>query len=147
MTIAPMRFCAHPGCSERVSVGRCPAHTRQAQHRTSAHARGYTRAWEHFRTVTYPSLLVERDIPPACGARLQAGPNPYSQCARSGRLNMDGLELDHDPPLQQWERSKRERVCDPHRVGYLCKTCHTAKTNVERLEYRVGGKGMPGGSK
>lgn len=124
-----LRFCAEPGCSTRVPRGRCPQHAR-----TSAHRRGYDAHWERFRTVTYPMLLLEQGIYiHTCGARLQPGPHPYSECAKAGIGTFTELELDHDPPLKHWERAHPRIVCDPARIGgYLCKTCHAKKTRHER---------------
>lgn len=142
MSIAPRRFCAQPSCSARVQSGYCPAHqpTSRAP-RVGAHAQGYTRQWERFRRETFPSLLVEAGIIPACGARLAPGPSPHSLCAASGFLETRELQLDHDPPLETWERQHPERVCDPYRVAYLCRADHSAKTNTERAGATGGGLG------
>jgi 5-methylcytosine-specific restriction endonuclease McrA len=128
-----LRFCARPGCPNRVARGRCTACRRAAPTvRASAARRGYGRSWEAFRTVTFPALLLERGVIPSCGARLALGPSPSSECAALGRIVLEGLELDHDPPLTEAERLDPAAVCDPRRVGFLCKSCHTRKTNAER---------------
>jgi hypothetical protein len=134
---APRRVCATPGCPNRVVRGsceQCQRQQRQQHRRPSAHAQGYTARWQYFRAVTFPGLLLERDKVPACGARLADGPSPYSRCARDGFLEVRRLHLDHEPPLEEWERSLEERVCDPARVAFLCHPCHTAKTNEQRLK-------------
>jgi hypothetical protein len=46
-------------------------------------------------------------------------------------MTFDDLHLDHDPPLQDWERTDSRRVCDPQRVGFLCATCHTVATRKD----------------
>jgi len=76
-------------------------------------------------------MLLERHIIPACGARLSGTPSPRSQCAAQGRQTLEHLHLDHDPPLEDWERQRPERVCDPSRVQLLCAACHTVKTRQE----------------
>jgi hypothetical protein len=77
-------------------------------------------------------MLAALEKPVVCGARLADGPSPYSRCAAQGLLVTTGLHLDHQPALQQWERADQDRVCDPHRVAYLCSADHTVKTNAER---------------
>jgi 5-methylcytosine-specific restriction endonuclease McrA len=133
---SPLRYCsANPHCPNKVRSGSCSA-CKQAQpsRKESAHARGYTRQWERFRTITFPNLLLDQGIPSICGARLAPGPSPHSQCSKAGVVTMQGLELDHDPPLSMEERSQPSKVLDPWRVQYLCKRCHAVKTNKERRE-------------
>jgi hypothetical protein len=92
--------------------------------------RGYTRRWKRF-VMTFRGMLIAHHILPACGARLADTPSPRSLCVQQGRLTLEHLQLDHDPPLEDWERSRAERVCDPQRVGFLCASCHSAKTRQE----------------
>lgn len=127
-----MRFCLEPGCRALVDKGRCPAHRRQVdRQRVSAHDRGYGRRWERF-VRDFRSRLVALDIVPACGARLAPGPSPWSLCAQQGLQIQEALDLDHDPPLEDWERKIPERVCDPSRVAFLCHRDHARKTLMER---------------
>jgi len=137
MPTAPVAFCPHPGCSRR-SRGPCSAHRAARHHATDAtrgsrHARGYDHRWVRF-VAAFPRLLLARHILPVCGARLSGTPSPRSQCARLGRVTLEGLHLDHDPPLQEWERTQPSRVCDVQRVGLLCAACHTIKTRHELRE-------------
>jgi hypothetical protein len=138
MDSAPLRVCAKQGCPTLVPRGGyCPAHrVQESAHHTyrpqGAHGQGYTRGWEYFRKVELPGLLAAQGTPRVCGARLATGPSPHSRCATQGLLNTTKLHLDHDPPLQDWERSDPSRVCDPDRVGYLCASCHSAKTLREQ---------------
>ena len=82
-------------------------------------------------------MLIAAGIAPVCGAALPGGPSMQdSQCKADGVLNdgsrdAKGLNLDHDPPLQDWERADRARVEDPMRCGLLCHRCHSAKSMRE----------------
>jgi hypothetical protein len=100
------------------------------QRRGSRHARGYDAQWVRF-VAAFPGLLLARHILPQCGARLSGSPSPHSACAQRGRQTLEGLHLDHDPPLEAWERQDPRRVCDPHRVQFLCAGCHGVKTRRE----------------
>ena len=140
MPTSPLPFCPHAGCHIR-SRGLCPEHravSRQATdvRRGSRHQRGYDSHWVAF-TAAFPRLLLARGILPVCGARLSGTPSPHSHCAKRGRVTLEGLHVDHDPPLEDWERSHPERVCDVHRVGLLCAACHGAKTR-EEMQARKG---------
>jgi hypothetical protein len=86
--------------------------------------------------VAFRRLLLARHILPMCGARLCGTASPHSRCAEQGRLTVEGLQLDHDPPLEAWERSRSERVCDPQRVQFLCAVCHSIKTRKEQQQAR-----------
>lgn len=132
MVRAPLRFCAQPGCSARVARGYCHQHRRSQRQPRSSHRAGYTAEWRYFRAVTFPALLLDVGKLPTCGARLADGPSPHSHCAREGRIVAGRLDLDHDPPLADWERSQPHLVCDPHRVAFLCVQCHARKTLQEQ---------------
>lgn len=118
--------------------GRCAACARQhEQQRGTAHARGYTwRYWQPFRRQ-FVTALVEAGIVPICGAALPSGPvNRDSQCRDAGLLtylsaDCSSLHLDHEPPLEDWERSDPARVCDINRIVLKCASCHSAKTARE----------------
>ena len=132
MPTALLRACSHDGCPELVESGACPGHQRQVeQRRGSAASRGYGRAWQTFRQL-FIGMLIAAGIAPVCGARLFGGPSPHSRCAAAGRLVQVRLHLDHDPPLTDAERQVESAVCDPKRVGFLCETCHNAKTQAEQ---------------
>lgn len=132
MPTAAMRPCPVPRCSNLVVRGKCPTHQKQAnQFRGSATSRGYGSTWESFRQQ-FSNRLIEAGIVPACGSALPSGPSmQHSQCKAQGRLNIERLNLDHDPPLQDWERSDRSTVEDEKRVGFLCASCHSRKTRTE----------------
>jgi len=135
MPTSALPFCSHPGCSRR-SRGACPEH-RAARHqatdarRGSRHARGYDSRWVAF-VAAFPRLLMAKGILPICGARLSGIPSPRSMCTKQGRVTLESLHLDHDPPLEEWERQRSERVCDPQRVQLLCAACHSRKTRDEQ---------------
>lgn len=133
--MAALRPCAEPGCPTLVPSGRCATHARQAdQHRGTAEARGYTwRDWTPFRR-RFLALLVEANILPVCGAALPDGPAQRDSACRDAGLftytSQDGssLHFDHEPALEEWERSDPTKVCDPHRIVLKCASCHNAKT-------------------
>ena len=83
-------------------------------------------------------MLITAGVAPVCGAALPGGPAmTASRCKAAGLLvdrNVDGsaLHVDHDPPLTREERSDWRIVCDPTRVGLLCKKDHSEKTQNER---------------
>jgi hypothetical protein len=137
MPTAPLRPCAG-GCGVLVQSGRCPACSRHSeQRRGTAHRRGYTwRYWQPFRRQFF-AMLVNAGILPVCGAALPTGPaNRDSACRDAGLdtfTSADGssLHLDHEPALEDWERSDPARVCDPHRIVLKCQSCHQAKTAKE----------------
>lgn len=54
---------------------------------------------------------------------------------------MSDLELDHDPPLEEHERTDPAIVCNPARVAFLCKSDHSAKTGDERGRRQPGASG------
>lgn len=77
-------------------------------------------------------MLEVANILRVCGATLPGGPQTmHSQCKAHGRQTVrsqDGSDLayNHEPPLQDWERSDMRRVCDPRRIELLCAECHNA---------------------
>ena len=137
MPSAFLRPCPSPGCPELVTAGRCQTHTKQADaYRGTSSARGYDATWRTFRQY-FIRQLIDKHIYPICGARLSGIPSPYSQCAAQGLVvdrSADGTDLhvDHDPPLTDAERQNSRAVCDLHRVGLLCKSCHNRKTQGEQ---------------
>ena len=135
MPMAPLRPCSAPGCPTLTTGGPCQAHARQReQRRGTAHSRGYTyRDWQPFRR-RFLAALVRADILPVCGAALPSGPiNRDSACLQAGLLiftSQDGssLHLDHEPELEDHERSNVAAVCDPDRIVLKCASCHARKT-------------------
>ena len=129
---ALLRGCSESGCPELVEEGKCAAHRRSfEQRRGSSAARGYGGTWRAFREW-FRQHLIARGIAPVCGAALPDGPSmSESRCRQAGILNDQKLELDHDPPLRHEERRDRAAVEDPKRVGFLCQSCHAAKTARE----------------
>jgi hypothetical protein len=78
-------------------------------------------------------MLIAAGVAPICGAALPDGPSMKdSTCKAEGRITFRRLHLDHDPPLRADERCDRRVVCDPLRVGFLCASCHSTKTNREQ---------------
>jgi 5-methylcytosine-specific restriction protein A len=130
MPDAPLRPCLEPGCPVLVSGGgRCPAHTRQYDHRRgSAASRGYDARWAAHR-ARYFHKLIALDILPACGARLPGAPmTADSRCQAEGRLITDGLERDHIVP----HRGDAGLFWDPLNLQLLCRSCHSRKTMQEQ---------------
>ena len=137
MPTALLRPCATPGCPELTTGGPCPTHARQReQHRGSAASRGYDHGWLRFRRWVR-HRMIHLGIAPVCGSSLPGGPTmAHSACRADGRLTFqsaDGtdLHLDHDPPLRGEERKDPRAVCNPTRVTFLCRACHSAKTLKE----------------
>lgn len=134
MPTAALRPCV-AGCGTLVTTGACPSCARKTeQARGSAHQRGYTVTWNRFRAYVV-QRMVHLNISPVCGATLPGGPDTqaYSRCQAEGLRTLQDLHLDHDPPLQDWERTDPRKVCDEARVGLLCRSCHAAKTRGEQL--------------
>lgn len=132
MPSAPKRPCAQPGCPELVSgTPRCSAHARQHERtsRGTSSERGYNSAWRQFRTW-FAHQLIKHGIAPVCGASLPHGPDMsgISACRDVGLLTDQHLELHHEPPLTDIERTNPKAVCDPRRVAWLCPSCHAKRT-------------------
>lgn len=139
MPNAALRPCAQPGCPTLVRAGYCDQHRPRARDmRQSASRRGYGRAWEDFRR-RFDTMLQAAGLASICGAALPGGPTmAASQCRAAGLVNGWDLHLDHDPPLADYERQSVKAVCDPRRVGWLCRRCHAAKTASERARAAAG---------
>lgn len=132
MPDAPLRPCAG-GCGALVRKGRCEdCRPELDRRRGTAASRGYDQFWIAFRRVFIATLLA-LGILPVCGAALPDGPKTSdSACKAAGLLTFqsaDGssLHLDHEPPLQDHERTDRRAVCDPKRIQLLCASCHARK--------------------
>ena len=137
MPSLPPRLCAN-GCGTPVQGGRCPRCSRsRAGRRETASSRGYDAHWVRFRAWAI-SLMVNLGVLPVCGARHPDAPaTEDSLCKAAGFLtyqSADGssLHLDHEPPLEDWERSRTDLVCDILRVQLLCAECHGAKDDPGR---------------
>lgn len=129
MPTAARRVCAQPGCP---NLQPCAVHKGQRdRERGTSHQRGYgTATWGRFRRQ-FIAQLVELGITPCCGAALPDGPQTQdSLCKAEGLVTMDGLHLDHEPPLTEAERRVPAIVCDATRVQLLCSRygCHSRKT-------------------
>jgi len=137
MPDAPLRPCATPDCRQLVPRGHCPAHRRvREQTRGTAHQRGYTAYWHQMFRPRFLGLLVEAGIAPVCGAALPAGPQTrHSRCRAAGLLTGTDLHLHHEPPLAEWERRDRSRVCDPCRIQLLCASCHRSVGDGRSFEH------------
>lgn len=138
MPTAALRPC--PGCrTALVARGRCASCAKaQDTRRGTSTERGYGSYWRRFRPQ-FIGMLVEAGIAPVCGAALPEGPQTKdSQCKAQGLYTLDGLHLDHEPPLTEAERKVRAIVCDPRRIQLLCGArCHQAKTQREHQRSAV----------
>lgn len=143
MPNAPARACAT--CGQVIpNGGGCRACAKQQERRRgTAHARGYTyRDWQPFRR-RFLWMLVDANILPICGAALPTGPvNRDSACRDAGIdtfTSQDGsaLHLDHEPALEDWERTIPARVCDPNRIVLKCQACHSLKTQRENQQLQA----------
>jgi hypothetical protein len=132
------------GCGRLVSRGKCPFCVRRSeQARGTAHQRGYTYEWVLFRGY-FLGLLQEAGILPICGAVLPDGPNTQdSSCQQLGLQTWTHLHFDHEPPLQEHERSDMRKVCDPTRIQLLCNVDHNRKTQRQQRDdcypFLIGG--------
>lgn len=133
MTSALLRPCAAPGCPTLTANARCQEHTREHDaYRGTAAERGYGARWAAFR-IRFKNTLIMSGIAPVCGAALPEGPSMAdSRCKADGLLNDRELHLHHDPPLQPHERKDVRTVCNPLRVGWLCRSCHARVTQGQQ---------------
>ena len=106
MPFRPLRACVYPGCSTRVTSGRCAPHAVSLEHtRPNRDVRKwyYTLQWSHLRK----QVLVDA---------------AYT-CAQCGVIQA-ALEVDHivkhdGNPAVFWNRANLQA---------LCRTCHQQKT-------------------
>jgi hypothetical protein len=138
MPYAALRACRCGALVGRLGCPRCAqAHE---QRRGTAHARGYDRHWLRFRPQ-FLALLVQAGLNPVCGEALPNGPTIRDSACRDAGLwtftSADGssLHLDHEPELEDWERSLPERVCDATRIVLKCASCHAMKTAREMAHH------------
>lgn len=133
-----LKVCPTPGCPNLSAAGPCSTCARKRERfRGSPASRGYTWGWTKFK-ARFIRALIAADIAPVCGATLPGGPSMQdSHCRALGLLTSEQLELDHDPPLTDTERRDPAKVCDPKRVGLLCKADHSRKTQREQQEARA----------
>ena len=104
MPSAPLRYCAHPGCSEKVPHGRCQAHQRVPWQSEAPRIRG--RRLQRLRAC----LFAER---PLC-----------VKCEAIGHVTIATIR-DHIVPLAEGGRD------DEANVQPLCQACSDAKTQQE----------------
>ena len=106
MPSAPLRFCATPGCTARVTRGHCPAHAdaRRVQHVYQyADNSLYSAAWRRVRLVWL-------------------GQHPT--CVSCGRL---ANEVDHIVP----HRGDLALFWNQTNWQSMCRACHSRKTREE----------------
>lgn len=115
-----MRFCLHPGCSERVKSGRCEDHARprEQQQRGNSNERGYDWRWRK----AAKRFLSEY---PLCGRRPGGVAPVMSQCHDEGRISaavqVDHVEPHRGDPVKFWD----ERNWQP-----LCRECGARKSQA-----------------
>lgn len=125
MPISAPKPCGHHGCGKLVSDGRyCPEHKRAAsgsfadKDRGTRHQRGYGTNWEKLRLT-----ILRRDN------------GLCQECLRNGILKAVGDKpysafCDHIVPKAEGGTD------DESNLQTLCRTCHTAKTDKEKLRGR-----------
>lgn len=125
MPDAPKRPCAG-GCGALVTKGRCARCSRQTeQRRGSAASRGYGWRWNLLR-IAFIRELVNRQVPPVCGARLDGLSSADSLCTVEGLFVFDGLDCDH---IEAHEGNSDPRFWDMSNLQLLCHDrCHARKT-------------------
>jgi 5-methylcytosine-specific restriction protein A len=103
----PPTICAHPGCGQLVTHGRCARHRRLDKNvRASAGERGYGREWRRYRR---DYLLAHRSC---------------VLCARERRAS-PATVIDHITPVRG---PTDPRFWDPQNHQALCSSCHSRKT-------------------
>lgn len=125
MPVSAPKPCAHHGCGKLVSDGRyCPDHKRAApgsfadKDRGTRHQRGYGTNWEKLRLA-----ILRRDN------------GLCQECLRNGVLKAVGDKpysafCDHIVPQAEGGTD------DESNLQMLCRACHTAKTDKEKLRGR-----------
>lgn len=123
MPAAPLRPCAHPGCTALVRGGRCAKHQRQQSQQQSRYNRD-PRVQRMYNSKRWREIRqAQLDGEPFC-----------RECRRQGRW-VKASHADHIEP----HNGDEEKFWHGE-LQSLCDSCHTAKTNRERSE-------TPGGSK
>ena len=120
--------CRHPHCGQLLSTpGYCSAHQADALiakrttsrlndiRRGSSTSRGYTYRWTKVRNAYIKQHVL------------------CVHCRQAGRLT-EATEVDHIIPVQV----DPNRMYDESNWQSLCKPCHTAKTNRDRMQYDLG---------
>jgi 5-methylcytosine-specific restriction protein A len=131
MPSAAARPCSQPGCGVLVrdGSGRCAKHPRKAasgsfadRERGSRHDRGYGTDWDKKR-----KKILKRD----CGL--------CQECKRNGILKAVGDKpfsayVDHIKPKAECRALgwTQEQIDDDSNLQTLCRSCHTAKTDLEK---------------
>ena len=121
MPTVPLRFCAEPGCPEKVANGRCPTHQRTA--------RTLARRFQHGATAYNSAAWVRT-------SRAFRATHPF--CANPGKATDCTLltdVTDHIVP----HRGDATLFWDAHNWQPLCWTCHSRKTARETTWTGVGG--------
>lgn len=121
MTARRWRFCAEPGCGERVVKGRCPAHARERDRARGTfrqrHGGLYDARWDRRR-----KRFLE--VFPLCGMRPDGQLPVMSQCHRDGIVTA-ATDVDHVRP----HRGDAKLFNDARgNWQSLCGRCHRAKT-------------------
>lgn len=111
-----MRFCAQPGCPNKVERGRCPAHTKQQATVYSRFKTGNTR-YDTARWITLRDRF--RAEHPFC----KNADGPDTRCTQTTDV------VDHIIPHRGYERL----FFDETNLCGLCYHCHGVKTAKETL--------------
>jgi 5-methylcytosine-specific restriction protein A len=106
MAKRPLAYCSVPGCSARVSAGRCAAHRGRPvdDRRLPAHRRGYGRDWQRLR-----ARLIQGQL--------------CADCEAAGYIVI-ATELHHVIRISVDPR----RRLDPDNLLPLCKLHHSIRT-------------------
>jgi 5-methylcytosine-specific restriction endonuclease McrA len=117
---APLHPCGRCGRLIRESCERC-SRTR------SAHVRGYTKRWQHYRRWWL-------SVHPCCGDRSDGLPLTGDSACRAAGLSNAGtstraLHVDHIEPVRGADDA---RFYDETNHQTLCRRCHSEKTRREQ---------------
>ncbi len=120
MAMKPLRSCRHPGCSQLVREGYCPAHKPKARDQRSAEAASW-HGW-------YNLLGWKDDLRPAQLLR-----EPFCrECAKKG-IRTPATDVDHDVD----HKGDWAKFTDRSNLQSLCHSCHSRKTARDLWQFRV----------
>lgn len=120
MAMKPLRPCRHPGCSQLVREGYCPAHKPKDSDQRSAEAASW-RGWYNlpvWKDGLRPAQLLRE---PFC-----------RECARRG-IRTPATDVDHAVD----HKGDWARFTDRGNLQSLCHSCHSRKTARDLWQSRA----------
>ena len=112
-----LRYCTHPGCSQKVRSGYCAEHQPQVRATQQRFVKGnYGRPWRRIR-----EQFLHDSYPWFCAIK-----SPHCE-ALNQLLTKDQVEVDHIVP----HRGNAALRDDMRNLQISCKSCHSVKTATE----------------